>query len=149
MAWEAPKTDWSVGGNPGPGDFNRIEKNIAFLLMQQPVNIGSHSSGNQYWPTQQWITLFTYNIRLLEGLDLPIKVFTEGPVISYYKDENFGDSTGVFRVLINDVVASYAGVEVSDDFTVKVQLYTTREDNDTTKGWYSQPNSWVAHRYSY
>lgn len=31
MAWTNPKTDWSAAYNPGPGDFNRIEKNTQYL----------------------------------------------------------------------------------------------------------------------
>jgi len=36
MAWETPKTDWIAADNPGPNDFNRIEKNteINRLLIQ-------------------------------------------------------------------------------------------------------------------
>lgn len=29
MSWQTPKTDWLSSDNPGPGDFNRIEGNIA------------------------------------------------------------------------------------------------------------------------
>jgi hypothetical protein len=29
MSWQTPKTDWQSSDNPGPGDFNRIEGNIA------------------------------------------------------------------------------------------------------------------------
>jgi hypothetical protein len=32
MAWETPKLNWVAADNPGAGDFNRIESNIASLL---------------------------------------------------------------------------------------------------------------------
>ena len=34
MAWQTPKTNWQAGDIPGAGDFNRIESNIAALLIQ-------------------------------------------------------------------------------------------------------------------
>jgi hypothetical protein len=147
MAWEAPKIDWSVSGNPGPGDLNRIEKNIAFLLMQQPINIGSHSSGRVDRVTNTWLTLFTYNVFLLDGLSLPIKVFPETPEISYY--DELTSSRAQFRTLINDIYPGYVGAEVSGNFEAKVQIYVTREDFGWASGSYDQPNPWIGIRYSY
>lgn len=35
--FDTPKIDWNSSGNPGPGDFNRIEMNILKLMALQQV----------------------------------------------------------------------------------------------------------------
>jgi hypothetical protein len=145
MAWEIPKIDWTASDNPGPGDFNRIEKNMAFLLMQQPINIGAHSEGSAYRQTNQWLTLFTYIVTLLEGLSLPVKVFPGVPESTNYTGEF--NVSGKFRVLVNGADVGVTGVEVSDDFIVTVQLYITSETGTSYGSWSSGP--WVTNSYRY
>jgi hypothetical protein len=145
MAWQTPKTDWASSDNPGPGDFNRIEKNIVFLLMQQPVNIGNFSGNASLGSV--WNTLFTYDISLPEGISLPIKVFPGLPENLTFTGSIGGDAIFSFRALVNGSVVGASGVEVSDDFTVAVQGVITNEGSGGA-GTYSA-GSWVTNSYRY
>jgi hypothetical protein len=55
MSYETSKVDWDASGNPGPGDFNRIEKNIAWLKGQRNIKIPTNGS--------------SFTIELPEGLE--------------------------------------------------------------------------------
>jgi hypothetical protein len=44
MSWEIPKIDWAASDNPGPSDFNRIEKNTAWLKGQRNIKIPTDGS---------------------------------------------------------------------------------------------------------
>jgi hypothetical protein len=67
LNYTTPKTDWAAGDNPGPSDFNRIEKNIEInrLSIQYIPGIsGSYSMIHDYYSDKASfeIKLPSYNV---------------------------------------------------------------------------------------
>jgi hypothetical protein len=152
MSWETPKLNWAAADNPGPGDFNRIEKNIAFLLMQQPILVEAHS-GSFSCNKNTWHTLFTYTVSIPSGLSFPIKVFSSGPNVSldvttYYDSDLVSIST---RVLIDSqVVDAISGASTSGNYVGTMEVkFQTDYNYETFEGTYNSPAQWLTNSYRY